>query len=83
LIEGIFMSESTEKPKSSAKPRKTSAKKNAAQKATVTEISAARTPTHEEVSVLAHRYWIERGRQDGYHEQDWTRAEEELRGKAS
>lgn len=78
------MSESTEKPKASAKPRKASARKSAtAKKATVTEISEARTPTHEEVSALAHRYWIERGRQDGYHEQDWLRAEEELRGKAS
>ncbi|HTJ30675.1 MAG TPA: DUF2934 domain-containing protein [Acidobacteriaceae bacterium] len=78
------MSEKTEKPIAPAKPRKTAAKKSAAQKKTaVTEISVARTPTHEEVSALAHRYWIERGRQDGHHEQDWLRAEEELRGKAS
>lgn len=77
------MSESTEKPKATAKPRKAPAKKSATKKATITEISAPRTPTHDEVSALAHRYWIERGRQDGYHEQDWLRAEEELRGKAS
>jgi len=29
------------------------------------------------------QYWAERGHQDGHHEEDWYRAEQELRGKAS
>lgn len=37
------------------------------------------TPTHEEISALAYTYWIERGYTDGDAEQDWLRAEAELR----
>ena len=39
--------------------------------------------THEQIALLAHRYWSERGYQHGRHEEDWHRAEQELRGKAS
>jgi hypothetical protein len=39
--------------------------------------------SHEQVAQLAHRFWNERGRQDGHHEEDWFRAEQALRGKAS
>jgi hypothetical protein len=82
------MSETAKKPKAPAKPRKAAgkeaaAKEPAAKKATVTAISAPKIPSHHEVAELAHRYWIERGRHDGNHVQDWLRAEEELRGKAS
>jgi hypothetical protein len=38
---------------------------------------------HEQIAQLAHRYWIERGRQHGHHEEDWYRAEHELHAKAS
>ncbi len=37
----------------------------------------------EEIAKLAHKYWAERGHQHGHHEEDWLRAERELRGKAS
>jgi hypothetical protein len=37
-----------------------------------------RMPSHEEVSSLAHRFFEQRGRQHGSHEQDWFRAEQEL-----
>lgn len=33
-------------------------------------------PSHEEVSVSAYFNWVRRGRVDGFHEQDWTFAEE-------
>ena len=49
----------------------------------VTSKVAAITPTHHEIAQLAQRYWAERGHQDGYAEQDWLRAEHELRKKAS
>lgn len=44
---------------------------------------ASVTPTHAEIARLAEQYWIERGWQDGYAEQDWLRAEQELLGIAS
>jgi hypothetical protein len=40
-------------------------------------------PSFEQVAQLAHRYWAERGHQHGHHVDDWLRAEQELRGKAS
>jgi hypothetical protein len=39
--------------------------------------------SHDEVARLAHRFWTERGRQHGRHEEDWFRAEQELQTKAS
>jgi hypothetical protein len=39
-------------------------------------------PSHEEVRVLAHSYWLARGCQGGSPEEDWRRAEEELRLQA-
>jgi hypothetical protein len=47
------------------------------------DVAAKITPTHGEIARLAERYWAERGWQDGYAEQDWLRAERELRGMAS
>jgi len=35
-------------------------------------------PTHEEIALLAHRYYELRGGQDGFHVQDWLQAEKEL-----
>ena len=67
-------------PKAEAKPRKTAtAKTNGS--SNVTEMP--RKVTHDQVANLAHQFWIERGRQHGHHEEDWHRAEEALRGKAS
>lgn len=40
-------------------------------------------PTHEQIADLARKYWAQRGYIDGHHEEDWHRAEQELRGKAS
>ncbi len=39
--------------------------------------------SREEIARLAHKFWAERGHQDGHHEEDWFRAEQELLGKAS
>ncbi len=84
------MEEIVKKAKAPARPRKTAAKKTAAAQETaahpngtahsnVTEIR----PSHDQVAQLAHRYWAERGHQHGHHVEDWLRAEQELRGKAS
>jgi hypothetical protein len=56
--------------------------KTAAKSKTV-DIAASRTPSYAEIAQLAERYWAERGWQDGYAEQDWLRAEQELLGVAS
>lgn len=37
-------------------------------------------PTHEEVSRLAYRFYLERGGQNGSPAEDWQRAEQTLRG---
>jgi hypothetical protein len=37
-------------------------------------------PTHEEVSRLAYRFYLERGGQNGSPAEDWIRAEQTLRG---
>jgi hypothetical protein len=41
------------------------------------------SPSREEIEQLARKFWAERGYQDGYAEQDWLRAEQELLGMAS
>jgi hypothetical protein len=83
--EDIYMAETVKKasakPKAPAKPRKTAAKKAETNGAApnVTEMKLS----HEQVAQLAHRYWAERGHQHGHHEEDWFRAEQELRARAS
>ena len=75
------MAEKEKKAKAPAKPRKSAAKKVEA--AEVTPIDQPRVVSHEEVARLAHRFWAERGHQHGNPADDWFRAEQELRGKAS
>ena len=76
-------------PKSAAKPRKPAAKKAdilqmaSPVKTNVLQMEAPKSISHEQVAELAHRFWNERGRAHGHHEEDWFRAEELLRGKAS
>jgi hypothetical protein len=66
------------KAKAPAKPKKETAATNG-HASNVTEMKVP----HDQIAMLAHRYWAERGGQHGHHEEDWFRAEEELRGKAS
>jgi hypothetical protein len=73
------MADTVKKTKAPAKPRKTAAKKETE----VVTAHVATMPSREEVEKLARNYWAQRGFQDGYAEQDWLRAEQELRQKAS
>jgi len=72
--------------KAPAKPRKTTIKKTANGStngsAKVTEMPMPTVPA-EQVAILAHSYFEQRGGQHGHHMEDWYRAEQELRGKAS
>jgi hypothetical protein len=81
------MEEIVKKTKAPAKPRKTVAGKTTTP-SNVTEINASSNgagikASEEQVALLAHRYWAERGHQHGHHVEDWFRAEQELRSKAS
>lgn len=82
-------------PKANSKakaPAKVSTKKNSAKAAATngtaktngapSNLTQMKVP-HDRVAQLAHQYWAERGHQHGHHEEDWFRAEQELRGKAS
>jgi hypothetical protein len=82
--------ETVKKAKAPAKPRKATTTTKTAATETKAKTAKAKTaplavymPTHEEIALLAQKYWAERGWQDGAAEQDWLRAEQELLGKAS
>ena len=85
------MAEKTKSATTAPKPRKTAAKKKAADApSNVTSITATREQitvnreiSKDEIALLAHKLWNERGRQHGKDADDWFRAEELLRGKAS
>ena len=83
--EKIPMAETTKKPTTR---KKTSASASATKeiapkkKAPVSKVTAIGV-SHEEIARLAHKFWAERGRQHGHDAEDWLRAEQELRGKAS
>jgi hypothetical protein len=85
------MATKTKSATTTPKPRKTAANKKAADTpSNVTEITVSREQmtvtrdiTRDEVARLAHQLWNDRGRQDGHDAEDWFRAEQLLRGKAS
>jgi hypothetical protein len=81
------MEEIVKKAKAPAKPRKTAAKKTTTV-SNVTEITSSSNVSsaklsYEQVALLAHKYWAERGHKHGHDAEDWFRAEQELRSKAS
>jgi len=83
------MAETIKKVKAPVKAKKVEAEKPAAKKPAAkkaeasTGIAIVKPVSREEVAALAHRFWAERGYQHGQHVDDWFRAEQELRNKAS
>ncbi len=85
------MAEKIKSATTAPKPRKTAAKKKAADTpSNVTEITVTREQmtinreiSKEEIARLAHQLWSDRGRPHGQDADDWFRAEQLLRGKAS
>jgi hypothetical protein len=67
--------------KAVATPRKrtAAASKSTEKNAAVEETAGEMTPLPEEIAALAYSYWVQRGYADGSQEQDWLRAEAELR----
>jgi hypothetical protein len=43
---------------------------------------AATAPSFEQIAELAYSFWVERGYQNGSPEEDWLRAERELRAQS-
>lgn len=80
------MAENAKNSKGTAKPRKAPAKKASI---LTMESNGSRSSSsvglvpHDQVAQLAHRYWAERGGQHGHDVEDWFRAEQELRARAS
>ena len=68
-------------PKAAAKTRKL-AESKPAKKKTVASTNGS-SISHDQVAQLAHRFWNERGHVHGHHEEDWFRAEQALRSRAS
>ena len=62
---------SAEAANGTAKKRKPAAKKQTT--------AAPPAPSREEIARLAEKYWAERGWPEGSPEQDWLRAEQELK----
>lgn len=89
------MAESVKKSATASKPRKTPAQKagsSLASNGSISNVEPIRKPiphnslvgpSHDQIAELARKYWAERGYQDGHHEEDWFRAEQALRAKAS
>jgi hypothetical protein len=88
------MAETIKKVKAPSKPKKAVAEKTVAEKPEAkkaaakkaepkTGIAIVKPVSQEEVAALAHRFWAERGYRHGQHVEDWFRAEQELRGRAS
>jgi hypothetical protein len=71
------MAETTKARKTPAKPRKTASK--AVPETETKPVSISK----EAIAKLAHQFWAERGHKHGSPEEDWLRAERELRKRAS
>lgn len=72
------MAETVKKTKAPAKPRKTAAKAKTAP----TELQP-RKVSYDEIAQRARQLWAERGYREGFAEQDWQEAEQQLLQKAS
>jgi hypothetical protein len=84
MEEKIQMAETPKKPSARKKTSATAAatKEIAPKRQSSAKVTAIGV-SHEEIARLAHKFWAERGRQHGHDAEDWLRAEQELRGKAS
>lgn len=78
------MAEKEKKAKAPAKPRKSTTKAKAAPVAKAAPIELKPLAvSHTEIAQRAREIWAERGYRQGFAEQDWLQAEQELLKKAS
>ncbi|MFP5205105.1 MAG: DUF2934 domain-containing protein [Acidobacteriota bacterium] len=71
----------TGKKATTSKPRKAAVKKAVPKVESIRKNDSG--PSHEQIAELARKFWAERGYKDGHEKEDWLRAEQELRAKAS
>jgi len=72
------MADTMKKANAPDKPRKTAVKREKVIKAAMQSM-----PSREKIEELARAFWAQRGYQDGFAEQDWLRAEQQLLKMAS
>jgi hypothetical protein len=74
--------EAKKAPVKKAAAKKAATKTTAAKQAAATQVPVAKKaePTQEQIAELARKYFHQRGGHDGSAEQDWLRAERELKG---
>ena len=78
------MAETTKKTTTRKKTSASAAAPSAiAEKRSGNKVTEIRSVSRDDIAALAHKYWAERGYQHGHDAEDWLRAEQELRGKAS
>ena len=83
-ITGVGSAAAPARRKPASAPRKQAiAATVAAADATRPTEAAGGSPAHEQIATLAYSYWAERGYTPGSPEEDWLRAEAELRQRAS
>lgn len=78
----------TETTKKSTTRKKTSASASAptsiaSKRKAAPKMANAPSISREEIAMLAHHFWAERGFRHGHDAEDWLRAEQALLGKAS
>src|SRR5262245_27544563 len=74
-------SPSRRKPQARTRPHGAAAERETAATPTVEAPVAAFQPAHEEIALQAYLYWEERGCEGGSPEEDWMRAEQELKAR--
>jgi hypothetical protein len=79
------MTEPTKKPTTRKKTSASAAapKAIAPKRKSASNVTEIRSISRDEIARLAHKFWAQRGFQHGHDAEDWLRAEQELRGKAS
>ena len=79
------MTDTTKKPSTRKKTSASAAgpKAIAPKRKSASNVTEIRSISRDEIARLAHKFWAQRGFQHGHDAEDWLRAEQELRGKAS
>src|ERR1017187_5277634 len=75
-------SAATPRAKHGLKPSPAAAAPETENAAGVVTVEATYAPAESEIAALAYTYWAGRGCQGGSPEEDWLRAEQELRARA-
>jgi Protein of unknown function (DUF2934) len=73
-----FLGRKTVKTEKTSAPKASKAPKASTKSTTAS--STKRSPTHEEIAARSYELFLARGGEGGHAEEDWLRAESELKG---